>query len=66
MDLNLPVVPLSLSGFYDAMPPGKFFVNPHAHVTLNIGKPVDLSQFTDINEAMAYLRTQVEEGISKA
>lgn len=66
MDLNLPVVPLSLSGFYDAMPPGKFFVNPHAHVTLNIGKPVDLSQFTDINEAMSYLRTQVEEGITKA
>ncbi len=63
MDLNLPVVPISLSGFYDAMPPGAFYAQPHSHVHLHIGKPVDLSQFADINEAMEYLRGQVAEGI---
>ena len=63
MDLNLPVVPISLSGFYDAMPSGAFYVQPHARVQLHIGKPIDLSQFADINEAMEHLRNQVAEGI---
>ena len=63
MDLKLPVVPISLSGFYEAMPSGNFFVNPHARVELRIGKPIDLSQFADINEAMDCLRNQVAEGI---
>ncbi len=65
MDLNLPVVPISLSGFYDAMPRNHFYVSPHARVHLNIGKPIDLSQFADINEAMEYLRTQVQQGMKK-
>lgn len=63
MDLNLPVVPISLSGFHQAMPSGSCFVNPHARVHLHIGKPIDLSQFEDINQAMTYLRDRVEEGI---
>lgn len=63
MDLNLPVVPLSLTGFYEAMPSGQAFVNPHARVYLHIGNPVDLSQFAGINEAMAAVRAKVEEGM---
>jgi 1-acyl-sn-glycerol-3-phosphate acyltransferase len=63
MDLNLPVVPLSLSGFFEAMPPKQFFANPRARVHLHIGEPVDLSQFDDINEAMNFLRDRVEEGL---
>ena len=66
MDLNLPVVPLSLTGFYDAMPSGQAFVNPRARVRLHIGEPIDISQFADINEAMAHLRTKVESGIHNA
>ncbi len=66
MDLNLPVVPLSLTGFYDAMPSGQAFVNPRARVQLHIGEPIDISQFADINEAMAHLRTKVESGIHNA
>jgi 1-acyl-sn-glycerol-3-phosphate acyltransferase len=65
MDLNLPVVPISLSGFYDAMPSGAFFVQPHAHVHLHIGKPIDLQQFEDINTAMEHLRNCVADGIDK-
>ena len=63
MDLNLPVVPISLSGFYQAMPRNQFFVTPGARVHLNIGKPVYLQQFEDINAAMEYLRNQVLQGI---
>lgn len=63
MDVDLPVVPISLSGFYDAMPPRQFFVNPRARVKLKIGVPVDLHQFDDINAAMNYLRERVAEGI---
>ena len=66
MDLNLPVVPLSLTGFYDAMPSGQAFVNPRARVRLHIGEPIDISQFADINEAMAHLRTKIESGIHNA
>jgi len=65
MDVDLPVVPISLSGFYDAMPRNQFFVNPRARVHLHIGKPVDLHQFADINEAMAHLREQVANGVVK-
>lgn len=63
MDLNLPVVPLSLKGFHHAMPARQLFVNPMASTALHIGEPIDLSQFADINEAMAYVREKVEEGL---
>ena len=63
MDLNLPVVPLSLKGFHHAMPARQLFVNPKASTVLHIGEPIDLSQFADINEAMAYVREKVEEGL---
>ena len=63
MDLNLPVVPLSLEGFHHAMPARQLFVNPKASTALHIGEPIDLSQFADINEAMTYVREKVEEGL---
>jgi 1-acyl-sn-glycerol-3-phosphate acyltransferase len=63
MDLNLPVVPISLVGFFEAMPHGKFYVNPRSRVELHIGQPIDISQFSDINEAMTYVRAQVEQGL---
>ena len=63
MDMELPVVPISLSGFFEAMPPHQFYVSPRARVKLHIGKPVDISQFEDINQAMASLKEQVEAGL---
>ena len=63
MDMNLPVVPISLSGFFDAMPRNKFYVKPFSRVALHIGKPIDISQFNDINEAMTEIHTQVKNGI---
>lgn len=63
MDMDLLVVPISLSGFFDAMPRNKFYVKPFSRVALHIGKPIDISQFNDINEAMTELHTQVKNGI---
>ena len=63
MDMGLPVVPLSLGGFFKAMPSGQAFANPRACVSLHIGKPIDISQFNDINEAMEYLREQIASGL---
>jgi 1-acyl-sn-glycerol-3-phosphate acyltransferase len=63
MDLKLPVVPISMSGFYQAMPSGQAFVNPRSRVHLHIGKPIDISQCADINEAMDVVRTKIVEGV---
>ena len=63
MDMGLPVVPLSLGGFFKAMPSGQAFANPRARVSLHIGKPIDISQFNDINEAIEYLRNEIANGI---
>ena len=63
MDMGLPVVPLSLGGFFKAMPSGQAFANPRARVSLHIGKPIDISQFNDVNEAMEYLRNEIAKNI---
>ena len=63
MDMELPVVPISIKGLFEAMPSGQPFVNPRARVSLHIGKPIDISQFTDINETMEYVREQVANSL---
>ena len=65
MDMELPVVPITLNGFYKAMPSGQPFANPFSHLSLHIGKPIDISQFTDITDAMLHVREKVEHGIVK-
>lgn len=65
MDVNLPVVPISLSGFYQAMPPGQFCVTTRTRVHLHIGKPIDINQFENINMAMDYLHQRVQEGVKQ-
>ena len=65
MDMELPVVPITLNGFYKAMPSGQPFANPYSHLSLHIGKPIDISQFTDINDAMVHVREKVEQGVIK-
>ena len=65
MDMELPVVPITLNGFYKAMPSGQPFANPFSHLSLHIGKPIDISHFTDINDAMVHVREKVEQGVIK-
>lgn len=70
LDLHLPVVPISLTGFYEAMPRDTYYVRSHAHLRMHIGKPIDLSDFIDPmtskidpNAAMAHVRELVQEGM---
>ena len=63
MDMQLPVVPVSLKGCFEAMPSRQLYANLGSQVSLHIGKPIDISQFTDINEAMVAVREKVQEGL---
>ena len=58
-----PIIPITLSfrprkGLY------KLFTNKPL-VDLHIGKPIDISQFNDINEAMTTVREKVVDGLSE-
>lgn len=63
MDMQLPVVPVSLSGCFEAMPSRQLYANLGSQVTLHIGEPIGISQFSDINEAMDAVRQKVVEGM---
>ena len=64
LDLGLPVIPLSISGCYEIMPKGAWFVTNHpAH--MHIGKPIDLKQYEEPNDAIEAVRQAVIEGIKE-
>ncbi len=72
LDLHLPIIPISLTGCYEAMPRGTYYARTHSHIYMHIGKPIDLSDFidpttsqTDSNAAMAYVRERVQEGMQQ-
>lgn len=64
LDLGLPVIPLSLSGCYEVMPKGKYYVTRHP-VHMHIGKPIDLKQFAESTDAIEAVRAAVIEGIKQ-
>lgn len=64
LDLGLPVIPLSLTGCYEVMPKGQWFVRRHP-VHMHIGRPIDLKQFADPTEAAEVVRNAVIEGCDK-
>ena len=70
LDLHLPIIPISLTGCYEAMPRGTYYARPRSHIYMHIGKPIDLSDFIDPmtskidpNTAMAHVREKVQEGM---
>ena len=72
LDLHLPIIPISLTGCYEAMPRGTYYARTHSHIYMHIGKPIDLSDFIDpstsqidSNAAMAYVRERVQEGMQQ-
>lgn len=72
LDLHLPIIPISLTGCYEAMPRGTYYARPRSHIYMHIGKPIDLSDFIDpstsqidSNAAMAYVRERVQEGMQQ-
>ena len=64
-DVHLPVVPLSLTGLYDVLPKGKYLVHPGQKVKMKIGKPIDLSGYTEDQhlQAIEDVRQLVIDGI---
>lgn len=65
-DVNLPVVPISLTGVYNVLPKGKWLVTPGQKVKMKIGKPVDLNQFgEDHQRAIEEVRQLVITGIER-
>ena len=66
-DVNLPVVPLSLSGVYDVLPKDKWLVHPARKIKMVIGKPVDLSRYASDEHMRAIedIRAIVLSGIEK-
>ena len=73
LDLNLPIVPLSLSGCYEVMKKDELFAHRHP-VHLHIGEPIDLNQLREqLHETetealhdeaiMNYVRDKVAENI---
>ena len=68
LELGLPVIPLSLTGCYEVMPKGQWYVTHHP-VHMHIGEPIDLTQFKDAegnidgNAAIEAVRNAVIEGM---
>ncbi len=66
-DMQLPVVPVSLSGVYDVLSKDKYLVHPGRRVKMTIGKPVDLSVYEPDNrtQAISDVRDLVLAGLEK-
>lgn len=64
LDLQLPVVPISLSGCYNVLPKGKPFVY-HRPVRMYVGEPIDITQFENNNDAIEFVRGKVIENITQ-
>lgn len=61
-DLKLPVVPITLKGCYDDMPHDYKYVRHNGPVSMHIGKPIDLHQFEDSQQAIEAVRQAVING----
>lgn len=61
LDLNLPVIPISLTGCYEALNRYAKYVTWHP-IHMHIGEPIDLKQFAEPDEAIAAVRNAVIEG----
>lgn len=65
-DLNLPIVPISLTGCYELMPKGVFYAK-RQKVYMHIGKPFDYASVEEENQAevIEQIRQEVIKGIKK-
>lgn len=63
-DASLPVIPISLSGCYEAMSRSAKYVTRHP-IHMHIGEPISLEQFNkdEPQAAMDYVREAVQRGI---
>lgn len=64
LDLELPIIPISLSGCYEVLPKGAPFVYRRP-VRMYVGEPIDITKFENNNEAVEFVRAAVIEGAKK-
>ena len=62
--LNLPVVPLSITGCHECMPKGSGYITRHP-VHLHIGRPMNLKEYGDEAAATEAVRQAVIDGMRK-
>lgn len=60
-ELELPVLPISLTGCFDIMPKGRFYAKP-GHIHMHIGEPVNIAGMTN-DEAIETVRNAVSAGM---
>lgn len=62
--VDRPVVPISLSGCYEAWPVGRYYAT-RAHVHMHVGAPIDIKEYKDAEPgtAMEVVRAAVAAGI---
>lgn len=60
-NLQLPIVPITLTGCHELMPKGRAYAT-HCHVSMHVGKEVNLADFADQETAIEHLRQAVIEG----
>lgn len=60
-NLQLPIIPITLTGCYELMPKGSLFVRPQ-RVSMHVGKEIRLTDFVDQATAIEALRNAVIEG----
>lgn len=62
IDLELPIVPVTINGSYDVMPRGKLLINPH-EMELIIHKPIETKNLKteNLREVTLNIRKLVEE-----
>ncbi|MDR1372379.1 MAG: 1-acyl-sn-glycerol-3-phosphate acyltransferase [Dysgonamonadaceae bacterium] len=57
LDLHLPVVPVTINGTLEVMPPGSFLLNPqHLEMIIHNPVPTDSIQIADVREATVKIR----------
>lgn len=63
-DLNLPVIPISLTGCYEVMPKNRFYALWHP-IRMHVGKPIDISVYPqeERDEAIRIVREAVVAGM---
>lgn len=63
--VNLPVIPISLSGCYEAWPVGRYYAH-RTHVHMHVGAPIILSDYKNAEDpaaAMNHVREVIAAGI---
>jgi len=60
-NVNVPIIPIKLSGLYNIMPVGKTFPNFGKRVTLVIGKPLKFNRTQSFNEITSILHKTLKD-----